>query len=142
MRNVRRTDISLFVLGALILVGGVLRSAAQALQITAPASGVVVAPGQTVSVTVVSSGGTFSQVGVVAEYPIGFSNLLTAPPFQFSVAVPATAAVGAYHLTAVGAAGQASLIYSQPVTLYVERSDSPVGITVQPSTITFEAQGQ
>jgi hypothetical protein len=135
----------LLLVGALALLGP-LRCPAQtappALQITAPASGTVVAPGQTVSVTVVASGGTFSQVGLIAEYPIGFSSLLTAAPFQFSVTVPANAGVGTYHLTAVGNAGQSSLVESYPVTLYVERADSPTAIAIQPSTIILEAQGQ
>jgi Big-like domain-containing protein/VCBS repeat protein len=146
MRIEKRTYISLLLLGAFAVIGpgrqGLAQAPQPALEITAPATGTVVVPGQTLSVTVASSGGTFSQVGLVAEYPIGFSNLLTAPPFQYSITVPANAAVGTYHLTAVGATGQSSLIESQPVTIYVERSEAPVAISVQPSTIVFEAQGQ
>jgi hypothetical protein len=68
--------------------------------------------------------------------------VLTAAPFQFSITVPAGAPIGAYHLTAVGNAGQSSLVESAPVTLYVETSASPTSITIQPPTIIFEAQGE
>src|SRR6185312_1467401 len=116
--------------------------AAQTLRIDAPAGGSVAAPGQTVTVSVTASGATFSQVGIVAENPIDFSNLLTAPPYQFQIVIPTTTPAGTYHLTALGTAGQGSLVESQPVTIYVEPAANPVGISIQPVSLIFDAQGQ
>lgn len=59
------------------------------LQITSPTEGTIVNPGQTLSVTVASStNATFTNVGVVAEDPIGLSDLAASVPAQFSLAVP------------------------------------------------------
>ena len=111
------------------------------LQIVSPSTGVLVAPGQSVSIAVAASG-TFSQVGIVADDPIGFSGLATAAPYQFSMPIPAGTPVGPYHFTAVGYAGQSALVESAPITVYVERPDNPTALTVDPAAILFEAQGE
>jgi len=130
----------LFRAGALALGG--LSCLAQTLQITAPQDGVVVAPGQTIFVMVAAAGGTFTQVGVVGQNPIGFSSLLTSAPFQFSITLPSTISVGLYHLTAVGNAGTNSLIMSSAITLNVETATSPVSIAASPASLILGVLGQ
>jgi hypothetical protein len=106
------------------------------LQITSPAGGTVVNPGQTITVTVTASaGGAFTGVGVVGEDPIGISQLLTAPPYQFAVSIPATTTPGQYALTAVGPVQGGDPVFSDPVSIDVERPDNPVSLRLEPSQL-------
>jgi len=60
------------------------------LQITSPAEGTVVNPGQTVAVVVSPISGTaFSMVTLNAQRPLPSGQTLTSPPFHFSVVIPA-----------------------------------------------------
>jgi hypothetical protein len=109
------------------------------LQITSPAAGTVVAPGQTISVTVTPSS-TFSIIGVIGEDRIGDSAILNAPPYQFSMQIPADATPHVYDLTAWGlTAPGADPIRSPLVPIDVERPDSPVKVTVD--SLVFSAVG-
>jgi hypothetical protein len=115
------------------------------LQITAPASGTVVYPGQTITVIVASSPGiALTGVGVVGDSPIGFSQLLTAPPFHFQVAIPPSITFGTYKLTAIGAtpatpAGQP--LQSSPISIDVEPALRPTRVSVEPTRLTFRFTG-
>src|SRR5882724_10398520 len=74
-----------------------------ALQISSPANGSVVNPGQTLSVTVISPAGlTFQMLAVIGADPIGFNTLATSVPAQFSIAIPVDADCRIYTLTADG----------------------------------------
>lgn len=108
---------------------------AQGLTITPPGSAV---PGQTLTVTVAPSG-TFTQVVVLGEGPIGYSSILTVTPstvtpYQLSLPIPAGISPGTYSLTALGvsSAGNAT---SPAVTIDVERLDPPIQIDVTPTTL-------
>ena len=109
---------------------------AQALQITSPANGTVVAPGQNIGVTVASSG-TFQEVVVIGTGPIGMSPILTAPPYQFSVAIPADMVPGQYWLTADGITAPGQGTTSGSISLTVERPDNPVSLSAQPGVMSF-----
>ena len=67
--------------------------AAQSLQITSPAGGSVVASGQTLTVTVTASG-TFQYVTLLLQNPLPSAQVLTSPPYQFSIQLPNTLASG------------------------------------------------
>src|SRR5256885_1569179 len=59
------------------------------LRITSPVDGTVVNRGQTITVVATPLPGiNFSKVIIIGEGPIGFSQILTTPPFQFSVTIP------------------------------------------------------
>ena len=106
-------------------------AAAATLTLTSPPTA---APGTSLPVTVVPSG-SFSQVVVVGEGRIGFSQVLTgAGPFQVSVPLPANLSPGSYALTAMGASAGA-LVSSAPVIVTVDRTDAPIQVDVLPTNL-------
>jgi hypothetical protein len=113
---------------------------AQSLQITSPADGTTVNPGQSLTVTVTASG-TFQSVVVAAGGPIGFSQSLSVAPFQFTLQVPTGIQPGLYPLGAMGFTSPGSPAFSNPITLDVERADAPVSLSVQPSLLHFFTVG-
>jgi hypothetical protein len=98
------------------------------LQITSPANGAVVSPGQTVKVTVTSpANAQFEMVGLVS--PIGgMSGLANAVPAELSLRVPADIACGKYPVTVDGqtVAGQS---ISEYIEVDVERPDMPTRLS-------------
>jgi hypothetical protein len=112
----------------------------QSLQITSPASGTIVSPGQAISVTVAASG-TFQGVMVIAGNPIGFSQSLSAAPFQFTLQIPTRIQPGQYPLGAMGYTSPGHPVFSSPITLKVERSDTLVSISIQPPLLHFSTIG-
>jgi len=87
--NLRMAKAVAFAFATLLCAGAALAQAT--LQITSPADGTLVSPGQTITVTVSASpGGVFTGVGVGGEGPIALSQLLTVPPYQFAVKIPST----------------------------------------------------
>ncbi len=107
---------------------------AQSLQITAPAGGTVVPPGQALNVTVAASG-SFADVAVGGEGKLGSSQDLNAPPYNFSIQIPATVRNRIYALTAVGFISSGQMITSTPISIDIERSDYPDNLIVQPSVL-------
>ena len=129
----------LLAIGLLILMGT--PQARAALQITSPADGTIVAPGDTVAITVVvTPGSTYSVVQVIGE-DIGLSDAGTAPPYVLSVTIPADM-VGPHQLTAVGLIGPDQADFSPPVTLQVETPAIITSLSVSPSKVTFEYAGE
>ena len=111
-------------------------ASAQTLQITAPAAGTIVNPGQVLAVTVVDSPtGSFTEVAVDAPDPIGFSTILTAPPYQFSIQIPSSISPGPYALTATGVISPGSGADSEPLIIDVEPNSPPVSVQVTPSLL-------
>jgi hypothetical protein len=111
---------------------------AQGLTITSVTPPGTVAPGQTLTITVTPTG-TFTQVAVVGEGPIGYSSILpvtssTATPYQISLPIPAAISPGVYNLTALGVSSSAKAT-SPAVTIDVERTDPPVEIDVTPASL-------
>jgi hypothetical protein len=113
------------------------------LQITSPANGTIVNPGQNLSVNVSSPAGTaFAQVDVIGEYPIGMSTVATSVPAQFSITIPSDIAPGQYRLTAEGTTVPGQDTQSASITIDVERPDLPTSLTTLLSGVFFQSQSQ
>jgi hypothetical protein len=110
-------------------------------QITSPASGIVVHPGQTLNLSVAVSGGPVSGVAIIGELS-GISQIQTSAPYQFSIQVPPSGmAPEIYDYYAVGIAASGP-VYSAPIAVDLERPDSPVSISVQEQSLVFDSLGQ
>ena len=118
-----------------LLLSGACLGAQPALQITSPPDGTVVAPNQTVTVMVTASGGSFTKLGLIGQNPIGFSQPLTAPPYQFTIIMPADISPGSYAVTAAGALAPGEIVTSPPINLIVEPLMSPQFLRVEPTTL-------
>jgi len=111
---------------------------APAPQITAPANGTIVNPGQNLPVNVtVTAGQSVSEMIVIGEDPIGFSLALTSPPYQFTLVIPETIRAGSYSLVASALASSGQEVDSNPVLIDVEPSGTISSLQVEPSTIHF-----
>jgi Bacterial Ig-like domain (group 2) len=118
------------------------QSSAQ-LQITSPTRGTIVNPGQTLSVTVTSSGNAiFTNVGVIAQNPIGLSDVATSLPAQFSLAIPADIALRSYMLTAMGTTSSGQSVHSETILVDVERPDLPTSLATLLSSFSFQSLGE
>jgi len=125
----RIVALAVFLLGA----GSALR--AQTLQIVSPADGTVVSPGQVVLVTVAASGAQFEMVTLFGKNPLPQGNVLTTPPYEFSIQVPSDIGLGRYTFFADGATGPGQGASSDPISIDVERSDAPISLDVSPSVL-------
>ncbi|MGH7411678.1 MAG: hypothetical protein ACREJ6_11560, partial [Candidatus Methylomirabilis sp.] len=126
-------------IGVLFLMG--ISEARAALQIISPADGTVVAPGDTVAITVVPTpGSTYSAVQVIGE-DLGVSDARSTPPYEFSMTIPEDT-VGPHRLTAVGLIAPDQADFSPPVTLQVETPATITSLSVSPSDVAFEYAGQ
>ena len=130
---------------ALLLLGSaaVLLAAEPTLQITSPADGTVVQQGETVTFKVEVSG-VLMMVMVVAEGSIEDSQLLTAPPYEFTIRIPTHIRSRSYHFRALGVVkpGQRQLEYSKSISLNVERTERPVSTRVEPSQLSLSVGEQ
>jgi hypothetical protein len=122
-----------------ILCAGSRLCAQPTLQITAPPNATIVSPGSTLTVTVTpSASGVFANVGVIGWDPIGIVSMpvTTSPPWQLALPVPLKAAPKRYEITAIGALVSGGMpIYSDALSIQVERADNPVSVTVDLSSI-------
>lgn len=113
------------------------------LQITSPADGTVVHPGQTITVTVApASGATFTMVGIVGQNPIESGQYLAAPPYQFSITIPKNISAGKYHLFAEGAISLGHGTTSPTISLDVEPGVPVSSIRVDPPGVFMEFIGE
>ena len=119
----------------LLLCFSLVSLAAQSLQITSPASGTVANPGQTLTVSVAASGGTFQQVYILGQDPIPISQPLSSPPYQFTIQVPTNIRPDRYTLTAGGFTSPGQGFDSDPIDIDIERPDNPISIRVEPSIL-------
>ncbi len=103
-------------------------AAAQQLTITSPSAGTVVAPGQTMVVTVSVSSGSVLGVMVSAQ-DIGATALQATAPYSFSLVIP-QGIVGLKNLTAFGFTAPEQAITSAPVQVDVEPAPA---ISIAPS---------
>jgi hypothetical protein len=112
------------------------------LEITSPAAGTVISPGQTLTVIVTSpANAIFDHLGLIGTGEIGIVNALaTSVPAQFSVAIPADMTCRTHTLTARGrtTSGQDA---SARVLIDVEKPDMPSSISALLRQIIFDAQG-
>jgi hypothetical protein len=108
--------------------------AASTLTVSAPSSA---SPGANLAISVTASG-SFSQVVVEGQYPIGFSKVLTAAPYSFTLPIPPKTPAGVYSVTALGISA-GSEVSATPVSVSIERTDAPVEIDVQPGAVSLVA---
>lgn len=131
---------------ALLSTGASAQVRSNALVITSPLNGTVVAPGQTISVSVSVNSGTYAGgIGIVGGQDGG--TMVIAGPLSgtaptFSVTIPADAVPGPLGISATGADSSGTLDASAEVTLDVERTDRPVSLRVDPSSMHFQHVGQ
>jgi hypothetical protein len=99
------------------------------LQITSPADGAIVHPGQTVKVTVTSPANVrFDMVGLVSPIEDGISGFATSVPAELSLRVLPDIACGKYlvHVEGQTISGQS---ISEHIELDVERPDTPIKLS-------------
>ncbi len=91
------------------------------LQITSPADGTVVHPGDTVTIVVTpASGVKFMLVGILGEAPMAPGQVLSSPPFQFTFTVPSKVEAQRYSLHALGVIAPGQSAKSPYINLDVE----------------------
>jgi Bacterial Ig-like domain (group 2) len=113
------------------------------LQITSPIDNTIVAPGQSISITVTSPTNTpFTAVVVVGEGPLGMTDSTDVLPAQFSLTIPQQIALRTYNLTAEGGVtSDGKPISSNVVHIDVERPDLPLRLNSRRKRIAFASQG-
>jgi hypothetical protein len=116
-------------------------AASPTVTIASPAEGTAFHPGQAMSVTVDATPLAFKTVIVVGDLPLGFSQILTAPPYRFRMQIPLDTVPGPYTLAATGVTHADTAIDSEPVTVAIERPDSPRQLKPDPSTLFFDYIG-
>lgn len=134
--------LSLYLLMSLIDIGSSeAEIISQDLQIISPVEGTIIAPGQTITVVVsVAPGSSFTELGVVGDLDIGFSDVKTAPPYEFSLFVQKFEA-GKAKLTAVAKTSSGSAVFSQSVTINVETPAVLTAMKTSPKRIFFRRPG-
>lgn len=115
--------------------------AQSSIQIVSPAPGTVVSPGSTLTVTV-NTTGTYQAMWIAGPDPLNFSQVLTVPPYTFSLPIPARTPAKTYVLTAVGVAGPNQGDESPSITIDIEPPDAPGNITVQPEILVLTYPGE
>jgi len=137
---------------ALLLITGLIAvpSSAQQeqLRILSPASGLVVRPGQTVTITV-SADSAVQKLMLTGQHPLGMARLAIGGtagivaqgqgeghPLPFLLTIPTAIRPGTYRVTAVGRASGGD-VESKALVLDVERPDQPTRIWAEPSIIQF-----
>ena len=122
------------------------------LRILSPASGLVVRPGQTVTITV-SADSAVQKLVLMGQHPLGMARLAfdgaagmvaqgqgEGHPLQFLLTIPAAIQPGTYRVTAVGRTSGGA-VESNALALDVERPDKPTRIWAEPSIIQFTHLG-
>ena len=103
------------------------------LQITSPANGAVVSPGDIVKVTVVSPANVrFDSVALGSPIVDGFSGVATSVPAEFSLRVPPDIACGKDLVSVMGRTISGQSIWAA-IELDVERPDTPIQLSLNES---------
>jgi hypothetical protein len=137
---------SLILVLAVVLTGSMrgaaLSQQASQLVITSPTSGVIVAPGARLHVSVQAIPiADFAGVFVVAE-SIGVSNRLESPPFEFDLDIPSRGVTGKIAVTAGGVTSDGRSVISSPVFLQVQPDEAAQAIAVEPNRIRLTFSGE
>lgn len=112
------------------------------LEITSPASGTVVSPGQTLTVSLSSSdNSTFSSIAVIGEGVLGVTDVATSVPVQLTLTIPAQIECRRYSLTAFAVTTSGVEVFTS-IDIAVERPDMPSAMTPRLRQIIFEAEGE
>jgi hypothetical protein len=143
----RRRSPGAFALGIVFLsMSFAMRAPAQtaALSITSPANRATVMPGAALPITVNVAPGSYPNgIAVIGQGPLGAASVTTSTgaTVNLVLAIPATVAPGLYAITAVGVNSTGTLVTSSPVHIDVERSDSPMALSVDPVVLTLRFVG-
>jgi hypothetical protein len=143
-RHGRRAGLLRTAIVAALLLAPIPAAAQQpaSLQIAAPAAGTVVAPGQSIAVSLSSPAGTtFAAAFVVGEDPLPTSDAANAVPAQLTMAVPASIASRRYGLTAFGRTTTGITVQSETMLIDVERPDMPRSIAADMPSVSFRVTG-
>ena len=117
----------------LLLATANLAAQAQQLKITSPTDGAAIVPGETIHIVAAAEVGTvLQQVAIVGESPLGFSEIATTSPFQFTLAVPVDIQPGRYALTALGRTVAGQTVESEPISVTIDRGDAPTRLSATP----------
>jgi hypothetical protein len=114
---------------AMLMLLGACSRAQSVLTITSPATKVIVHPGETVAVDLSVSGPPLTVATIVPQDPIKPVAVLTAPPYRFSITIPARIRPGLYSLTAEGVSATSPILSADRIFIDVEPPDSPQKIT-------------
>jgi hypothetical protein len=118
-----------------------LLSAQPSLRIISPANGTRVAPGQSVDVEVVASGGTLRSVGILAPGYLKGDSVLRSPPYRFSFTVaPPQIQLGINSIGAMGFANSTQILAKTDID--IERPDLPGKISLGHFEIEMEVGAQ
>jgi hypothetical protein len=115
----------LLALLALWSCGSFLWAAPPTVKITSPKDGALVISGQLLTVTVDATPFAFQKVFLEGEDPIRTSKMLTAPPYEFQISIPLDFVPGTRMFNAVGVIRPGFTVDSDPITIDIERPDSP-----------------
>lgn len=113
-------------------------SAQPRVEIASPTDNELVSSGKTLTVVVKATGGTFDLVGLLVETPLVSRETLAKPPYRFSITVPNTIPSGRYAITALGSVVSGQGYKSEPISVQIERPDSPERLNVTPSILGFD----
>lgn len=97
------------------------------LEITSPANGAIVEPGERLAVTVTSRTIRDGEFAIIS--PVGVSSLISSLPARAIIEIAKDAAFGRQHLMAMGTARGGQEIISNPIEIDVERPDTPTAIS-------------
>ena len=130
-------------IGMMILVLSVATCFAQSnlLQITSPPSGTVVYPNQIVTVSV-NADPSVSDVAILGQYPLGFTQTTNGQPLQFQLTIPSSAPIGAYDVSAIGSESDGSFVASPPISLQLDTQTSALLNGTEPSVLRFDSAGE
>ncbi len=120
------------------------RQSQPTLQITAPSSGTIVNPGQTVTINIASnSPAAFQGVALLGDDPIGLVGTVSALPGQLSLSVPASGITcGSHILTVEGTPNSGGGPVYASISIDVERPDFPVSFSAMLPGLAFESLGE
>ncbi len=112
-------------------------------QITEPASGSIVNPGQMLTVKVTSpTPALFPEVALIGEDPIGFAGTISRLPGELSVPIPKDINLGRHTLTVEGRPQAGKELVLATVDIDVERLDFPVSMSATDSRIGLDSPGE
>jgi len=104
-------------------------SADTRLRIESPTDGTVVLGGQSLVVNVSAPVGAFEFVGIAGREPIGIGYIARTPPYKFVFHIPASHfKPGLCRLTAVARPPSGGPVYSEPISIDIERPDAPIAL--------------
>lgn len=88
-----------------------------------------------------SPAGAFQFVALMADLPVEIDEVRKVPPYEFAIQIPPETASRRYTVMALGVAGPRQAAKSAPVSIQVERPDSPKQLKAEPSTLNFQYVG-